>query len=455
MAITIRSVGIAFITIGLSLGLVAQSEERAVPPPAASSFEDNGLPAEEVRPDVRPLTGSLPITLGSFGTERSFLAPSLRFSQMMDSNPNLTSGPSETVALTNLSANALLQRIWRRSQFSLNYTGGGSIYTGHSDLNSTFHAAQLQQSFQFRRWSLTLVDNISYTPEAAFGYPGLAGGSSNLAPGTAPNQTILTNRSSQLSNTALGQVNYNLNSRSSITVSGDFDLLRSPSGNLLPSDEGRIQLGYNRNLNSRDSLGISYGLHVIRHPNLPPTRKLDSHSVQLAYGRRITGRLALQASGGSQINRVDDPSLGSATQTTWTAQSSVIYRFRRAQLQSSYAHSAGGGAGILSEAKTDELSGTLATRLTRMFSASIGAGYARNSGLQLVSSSTGSVFDTEFVRATLERSFGHQAAGFFKYTFQHQSTNVPVCGLGFCGSDLSRHTAGIGLEWHMRPVLLQ
>lgn len=459
MSTTVEMLGIALITLGLSLGVVAQETEpeleRAAPPVAGITAEDSGPPAEEAVPDTRPVTGALPLTLGTFGTERSFLAPSFRFSQTVDSNPGIASGQSETVATTNLSANVVLQRIWRRSQFSLNYTAGGSVYAGNSDLNSIFQGAQIQQSFQFRRWSLTLADDVTYTPESAFGYSGLSGGgASNFVPGTAPNQTILTNHSHQISNTAVGQVNYNLNNRSSLTISGNFGILRFPGGNFLESDQGGIQVGYNHNLNPRDTLGISYGLNLIRYPNAATPQKLDSHNIQLAYSRRITGRLALQASGGPQINQFEDPILGPLTHATWMAQSALTYRFRNALTQVTYWHGVSAGAGILSLSKTDQIQGTFSTRLTRTLSGSFRAGYAHNANPQQVVGSPNPVFNSEFVGAGLDRPLGHEASVFLNYTFQHQSTNVLACGLGLCGNDLNRHIGGMGFEWHMRPLLI-
>lgn len=459
MSATVERVAIVLVTLGLSLGLAAQEpapeQERATPPPMAINAEDNGPPAEEALPDTRPVTGFLPLTVGSFGPERSFLAPSFGFSQTVDSNPGVVSGQSEAVAASNLSANARLQQVWGRSQFSLNYASGGSIYAGHSDLNSMFQAAHIQQSFQFRRWSLTLADNITDTPESAFGYSGLSSlGLPDLVPGTVPNQTILTNQSQQISNTTVGQVNYNLNSRSSLTIAGNFGLLRFPGSGLLESDQGGIQAGYNYNLNPRDSLGISYGLNLIRYSNAEAQPKLNSHNIQLVYGRRITGRLALRISGGPQINQISDPTLGPATQATWTAQSSLTYRFHRAQMEAWYGHSVNNGAGILGIAKTDQVQGSLTTRLTRTLSGSFRAGYAHNTNPQQVVGSPDSVFNTEFVSARLERPLGREATGFLNYTFQHQSTNVLACGLGLCGTDLNRHIGGAGFEWHMRPLLI-
>jgi len=459
MPTSVETFSILLVTLGLSLGLVAQDSppefRRDAPPVAAITAEDNSPPADEAVPDTRPVTGVLPLTVGSFGTERSFLAPSFRFSQTLDTNPAVAAGQSDMVAVTNLAGSAQLQRVWRGRQFSLDYTVGGSIYAGHSDLNSMFQGGQIQQSFQFRRWSLTLVDDVSCTPESAFGYSGLSGGF-NLTPGTAPNQSILTNHSQQISNTAVGQMNYSLNSRSSFTVAGNFGVLRYQGGDLLDSNQGGFQAGYNYNLNPRDSLGIIYGLNLIRYPGASTSQKLDSHNVQLAYGRKITGRLALRVSGGPQINQTSVPALASAsvTQMGWTARSSLTYRFRKSEMELSSGHDVSAGAGVLGLAKSDQIQSALTSHLTRTISGSFRAGYAHNSSLQQVAGSPNPVFNTEFVSAGLGRPLGHEATMFFNYAFQHQSTNVLSCSLGLCGNDLNRHIVGMGFEWHMRPLLI-
>ena len=456
MLTTPKMLQIALIAIGLSLSLVAQeTAERIAPPPAGITAQDNDPPVDEARPDTRPVTGLLPLTVGNFGTERSFLAPSFGLSQAVDTNPLVVSGQSETIPVTGLSGNVVLEQVWRGSQFLLNYTAGGSIYGGNSELNRTFQAMKIQQAFQFRHWSLTLADDVTVTPESTFGYSALSSFSgSTFTPGTAPNQSVLINQSRQISNVAVGQVNYELNSRSSFTLAGNFGILRFPDGNFLESNQGGIQIGYNHNLNSRDSLGISYGLNLVRSPNAATAQKLDSHIVQLAYGRRITGHLAFGVSGGPEINEFEDPILGHMTKTAWTAQSSMTYRLRGAQMQVSYSHGATAGAGVIGVATTDQIQGGLTTRLTRTLSASIRPGYAHNTSAQPATNTPNPSFNTEFVGATLGRPLGHQGTLSLNYTFQHQSTNVLACSLGLCGADLSRHVLGVAFDWHMRPLLI-
>lgn len=457
MSTTPKMLKIALIAIGLSLGLVAQetesTAERSVPPPAVITAQDNDPPVEEALPDTRPITGFLPLTVGSFGTERSFLAPTFRFSQSLDTNPLVAAGTSENVAVTNLGGNVLLQRVWRESQLSVDYSIGGSLYAGHSELDRSFQAAQIKQVFQFRRWSLTLMDDVTYTPESTFGYAGLTQASS-FTPGTAPNQTILNNQSQQINNVAGAQFNYELNRRSSITLAGDYGLLRFPGSSLLESDQAGFQAGYNHNLNSRDSVGIGYGFTSIWYPDSLLNPRVDSHNVGLAYGRKVTGRLALRVSAGPQIYQYDDPVLGAISRASWTAQGSLLYRLHRAQVKLGYGHTLNGGAGVLALVRTDEVDGGVESQLTRTVAAHLRAGYAHNSNLQAQAGPASLAFNTEFVAAGLRRPLGRTASAVFDYSFQHQSANLLSCGLGLCGSDLYRHVASIGFEWRMRPILI-
>jgi len=323
-------------------------------------------------------------------------------------------------------------------------------------LNRTFQAAQIKQSFEFRRWSLNLVDDLTYTAQSVFGYSGLSSlGASNFTPGTTPNQTILSSPSRQISNTAGCQVNYELNSRSSITFAGDLGLLRFPDGTLLESDQGGFQVGYNHNLNPRDALGISYGFTSIWYPDPSIAPRADSHKIQMVYGRKITGRLALRLSGGPQIYHFNDPILGAVSHPTWMAQGSLAYRFRRAQVELGYRHSLNGGAGVLALVRTDQVEGGFTSQLTRTVSAYVRAGYAHNMNLQELATVANLAFDTQFVEAGLKRPLGHNANVVLNYSFQHQSANLSTCELGLCGGDLQRHVAELGFEWHLRPILIR
>ena len=328
-------------------------------------MQDMELPADVMLPDSRPITGMLLPTLGSFSVERSYVAPSLRLEQTMDSNPGMLPG-SDVMAVTKLAGGIELHRVSRTGQSLLQYSGGGFIYATDSNLNSTFQQARLQQLLQFHRWSLTFVDDVSYTPESEFGFGGLAG---SIVPSQSPSQSILTAQSQRLSNVFVAQANYVINRRSSITVAGNFGLLRFSGGaipgltqlgsNLQDWNQGGGLIGYNYKLSEHNLMGVSYDFNTTRYRaesvagGFGLGTNFDSHTWQFVYGRKITGHLALQLSGGPQIV-VTHGSIAAATAVGlpstaagWAAQELLQYRLRRLDLKASYAHMVTAGAGVL------------------------------------------------------------------------------------------------------------
>src|SRR5262249_13285836 len=199
-------------------------------------------------PDARPLSGVEQFTLGQMGKRRSYLLPSFEFFESADTNSSITSTNSGTTtsqsnvdAVTTLLGRMSLQRIWSRYQLTADFTGGGYLYDTRSDLNSLIDQFSLSQRINWRRWSLLLGDRVSYLPEASFGfsgpyYSGLPGTTPvNFNPLFEPNQSILTARSSRLSNSVVGEVDFNINPRSSVTASGAYEILRFPGASFIDS----------------------------------------------------------------------------------------------------------------------------------------------------------------------------------------------------------------------------
>jgi len=449
---SLRSVAIVLV---LGASVFAQEEpsdtERTAPPVAGATVQDVATPADAAIPDTRPAAGMLPLTLGSFATERSYLLPSLHIIQAMDSNP-LMSTQSDLSGITALSGGLELHRVSRGGQLQVNYVGGGLLYSADSTLNSTFQQAGVQQSFEFRRWSLILADDMSYTPESSFGFGQLTGGGNGFAPAQSPNQSILTGQSKRLSNALVGQANYLITARSSITVAGTFGLLRFPGGNLQESNQGGALVGYNHAISPRDTVGVNYSLNMTRFQSGSLGTNFDTHAWQLVYGRRITGKLALQASAGPEIGVAHGVAAGGIT-TGWATQEALQYRLRKVELNTSYSHTITAGAGVLPGAHTDQAQADFNRRLSRTVDGTLSVGYAHNSNLQAISGSATSAFSTEFVGAGLQRPLNHETMLVLRYMFQHQSGNALTCGLGVCG-DVSRHVIGMELDWHTRPLLI-
>lgn len=430
-----------------------ESSERSAPQVGMIASQDFEAPLENGEADTRPITGALPLTLGSFSTERSYVQPTFRIFEGADSNALMTA-QSNVVNVTTVSGNVDLHRASRKNQLIVHYSGGGTLYPSESNLNSIFQQAGIEQLFQFRRWSLSFADDVSYTSESPFGLvQGIGPSPTTVSSSVLPNQTIFTGQMTQLSNVLVEQANYLINSRSSITVAGNFGLLRYPGEVLQESNQGGGLFGYNYSFNTRNSVGLSYGLNMFRYQGGTAGTNFDTHTFRVVYGRKVTGRLALQLSGGPQVTVPRGLPLVSPA-TSWAVENALRYRFRQSDLSASYSHTATAGGGILPGAETDQIQATFGTRLTRTLSGSFATGYAHNSSLLVASGTANSIFDTEFLQAALARPLGHETNVSFRYTYQHQSTNVLACSLGVCGNDMSRHLIGMGFEWHMRPLLI-
>lgn len=438
---------------------VAQEESGSAPPVAGTSVDDTGVASrEEDIPDTRPLTGAEPFTLGAASTSRSFLTTSFNVSETADTNSSSLGNDTNVNAVTNLSGTVHLQRVWTRSQLGLDYTGGTTLNNTDSDFNAMYHQLGIGHTLKFRRWILSLRDDLLYSPESSFGYYGTGLFGPGVNPNFVPNQSIVTPHSSRINNTALVQADVMVGRGSSLTVAGSVALLRfvgdPPVGvtNVgIDSRQERFQFGYNRPLGRRNVLGISYGLDFLHFEG--SSRRIDTHNVHLSFGRRITGRMAIQLSGGPQIARSNVA--GTDSNVNWSAQAAMTYRFARTSLNVSYWHSINAGAGVFAGARTHSVEATLGQRLTRTLTANLHGGYARNSSLTgLINVPVESTFDTEYLGVGFSKPLGRQASIFFNYNLQHQSGNDSVCAGTVCSATVLRHVFGIGFSWHMRPILL-
>jgi hypothetical protein len=452
---------IAAVSLAVCLGAVAQ-DERTPPPVAGTVSQDSDVPSPDsgqVTPDTRPLTGIQPFTLGSSGTARNFLLPSVHFMQSIDTNVANSSTGSGIGGVSSLSWNLDLQRIRQRSETTVQYAGGRTFYLNQPGLNADGQQLGITELYQFRRVTLTLKDDVSYLPDVGFAYTYLPTPiDTGLITGLTPAQSILTTFSSRVSNTVAGQLDFALGARTSITTSGSFGILRFPNATAVDSNQGTFQLGLNRSLDATDTVGLSYGVSTLSFHAPTGDQSMLAHNLQVAYGRRITGRMALQLSGGPQIRDFRNAIYGASSTISWTVTGSMSYQMRRAMLGLSYGHVLSGGSGVLIGADSDIFQASIGLPITRTWSSSINWSYSHNASLlQFATGGFEGRFNSEVLSARVSRPLNHQLSAGFSYTLLHQSTGTTgtgVCSGSVCGSSFLRHAFGIGIDWQMRPILI-
>lgn len=234
-------------------------------------------------------------------------------------------------------------------------------------------------------------------------------------------------------------------------VSASYGILRFQQVGFVNNSHVAARTGYSYNLTRKDSIGLFYGFTAFRFEGR--AQRIYDHSVHLSYGRRVTGRLALQLSAGPDLYQFRNQVAGSARQISWTVDSALIYRFRNTYFQTDYSSRLTGGAGVLSGSRTDQVRLTTGQRLSRNLHGSVDLGYARNAVLPQTASATGRVFSTWYAGLQMTRLVGRHTSVYLNYNFQRQSSDIALCALTICGGPVTlRHHFGIGFEWHRRTM---
>jgi hypothetical protein len=464
--------GALLFAFGAASAGAQEPAEDARPKPAARGFpplgEDDGNQPDRdaLQPDTRPLTGVQNATLGRIVSEHSYWIPGIQYGNTIQNNGAGSQGQSSWSITNYLSGNASLLEDWKSAQLSLNYSGGGTFSTNSAQGNGYFHQFGLVQAFEWSRWQLQFLDQFSYLPESQFGFgggsslgiPGIGGSLGPPLPGVGgsftPNDTIFTARGPRYNNSFTTQVAYQLSPRSSINVAGSYGILRYIDPGNIESNDVIANAGYNYQLTKKDSIGLSYLFSRFSYIGNP--QAIDDQVISLAYGRKITGRMALQGYGGPEITTFAIPLGNETRRISGSGGATLTYQFSKSGLDLSYSHAVSGGSGVFAGASTDQIQTGLGRNFGRALQAHVNFGFARNKGIGgAQTQAAGQSFNSWFVGGGLNRSLGPDASFSLGYTARIQSTGVSPCPAGGCSSSSTQHQIGMTLQWHTRPLLLR
>jgi hypothetical protein len=443
---------------------------RSYPPPlegrADQDPESDQPAAGNLNPDIRPLTGVQTPTLGSPELRHSYWVPGFQYGNFVRSSILSQPTTSSWNSTSFVAGTVSLLEAWNRSQLSVNYTGGGNFSTDKSQGNDSFHQLGLIQAFDWRRWQVSFIDQFSYLPQTQFGFaadsilanPGIGGqlGPSlpALQPNYQPNQTIFTSIGPRYSNSITTEIAYSISPGESVTVSGSYGILRFVEGGSIDTNDTILSTGYNHALSRKDTIGLLYRFSGYRYLGNP--QAINDHVAQLAYGRKITGRIALQLFVGPDVTTFRVP-LGSAHhRISGSGGASLTYAFRRSNLSFSYNHGVAGGSGQFTGSTSDEVQNTINHQLSRVWQGNVNFGLARTTSLGLSSASQVSqTFNSWFTGGGLSRPVGRSANFTFGYTAYIQNSRLPVCRAGTCNTNYLQQQISLSFQWHTRPLVLR
>jgi hypothetical protein len=459
----------------LSVSLISAQEDNSRPRPAAREYPPliEGLGGQDsngdqgstsnLNSDTRPLTGVQNPTLGTPGIRHSYWLPGFQYADTLRSsalNQASSSGWNTTSVIT---GNFSLLESWSRAQLAVNYSGGASFSSDSAQGTSQFQQLGLVETFDWGRWQLHLLDQFSYLPETPFGFgagtalsiPGISGPLAPPLPGLGssyvPNQSVFTTFGPRYSNSFATQAAYTVSPRGSITAAGTYGILRFIEAGNIESNNASFSAGYDYVLTKADTLGVQYRFSGYRYIGNP--QAIDDHVLQLMYGRKITGRIALQLFGGPDVTTFRVPVNSSTNRVSGSGGASLAYALNRGSMALTYDRGTSGGSGVFAGANTNQLQFSLGRQLSREWAASLNLGYSRNGSV--VSAPSSQAYHSWYVGGGLSRPFGRNANFTIGYTAQIQTSNQAVCAAGTCGTNFTVHQITLGLQWHARPFVLR
>jgi hypothetical protein len=427
---------------------------------------DAGENSNQAAPQYQSLSGVQNLSLGEQAT-RSYWQPRFDVSGSADSNPQETGHGQNWGTWTSGSGGVEIHRVAGSSNMVLSYTAGGMYSDQDSGVgNGVVQGLSFNDKFTFRRSILTILDQSNYLPESSFGFGGLGlePVSGVTAPGSAfnPGQAVLTGRGKILNNSNTIELDQLLTRRSSLTFSGGYSLLHYFDSDLLNYGTVNARAGYNYQVTQRDSLAVSYTFGDYRYSNLDES--FSEHTLQLSFGRVVSGKLAFQIAAGPQVvvsqfattlmgTSVSGTNSATRTQLLWSLNTALQYQQHRNGLALSYSHGVGGGSGVLIGAEMDTISGSVTRQMSRTFSSGLTGGYSRTQGLPGSGAQANEDYDYWFAGVNLTEPLSASVALTLSYQAQYQTSNAVACVGPTCGTNILRHVISVGLGWHERPLL--
>lgn len=427
------------------LATAALGQTGQTPAPAATGTVQDASSTPTYEPTDTPLSGVQYQDIGISSSSRNTLIPFFTVSSGWTSNPPRLSQASnyDGSGVTSLSGSIQLLRDSKNNFTSLDYTGGGQIYTADSGLNGQFHKFDFTQRFIAGRWTFQVADGLTYQNDAfitapALLFPGLPGfGGFGYKPGVVPDESIIGQNIARINNGASGQVTYGFTRKTTFTSNFSYGILNYIDAGFLNSRQWNAGGGLDHKF-GRNTVGVSYGLTRFSYDNY--FEEFDSHNIQVNFSRVLTGRWSFQAGGGPSVVVTNFGPI-KTTKIFGGATVGFTYHRNNSNIGIHYTRAVTNGAGVIPGAISDTIDVNLNRKLSRAVSANISGGYARNSGLYVNSG-----FNTFYLGAGLSRDLTRYTVASLGYTLQRQT------GTAYPG--LTNQGVTVSLRWGFRPIVI-
>jgi hypothetical protein len=323
-----------------------------------------------------------------------------------------------------------------RAPFSVEYAGGYAwTLTGPSFGSGLFQRMNLAQGGVWRKWAVTVSDDVSYSPQSPFtGFSGITGigepiGTPNPTPPSS--QSILTLNTHVVENLAMGTVENKLTAATTLSGSGAYNLLRYPNNDGLDTNTYSANGQLTHRLNGRDSIIGTYQYSLYTYPNYSYT--FETHAGLFGFRYLLSRKLsAVFAAGPLWINgstlQVGSTLLVIPSKLTYTANGKVAYTSKPTSVDVGYSHGTNGGAGYLFGATWDSVEGNFSRIVGPNLMIGLTGGYnhtaalINNTTVLINTGATNNVVGGSQATWQINRN----VIAFVNYTGAYQTTTSPL-----------------------------
>jgi hypothetical protein len=401
------------------------------------------------------------------------LLPALACTERASTSPSGLNRNSGLFSETSCAGKLTVQRVDKRNQLNLDFTGGGYFYnrrfnTGTTQDTKRYGTAEDLSVFEQvngRRWNWMVGDQGTYLPEGAMGYAGFAGlssfaggmggGSMASAPALngafSPNQSIYGGLASRFSDLALSEFHYLVGPRTTLTATAMFGTQQFLTPGYIDDRYWIVMTGYNRTFGRSNEFAVTYDE---MHFNFGASQQgMLTRGASILYGRQVSPKLSVEVSVAPMAREISVPQAGSMTNLFVGTADSLQYRALRWDGMLRFDRTLSGGSGYLAGAERTMVMASLGRQLSRRVHGSLNVAYANNRSVAQTSAATARPsYDYMHAGVNLTHELGRHMSMYVDYSVQRQIANTPLCEGSTCSTVYFRQVGGVGINWHAQPI---
>jgi len=429
----------------------SQDNSTSVPAPAASGSQistptnrptnaNNGENSESPMLTPPPVSGqSYPVAPAS--QERSnFLRGGVTFSSAYSDNVLGSTGPKSTpVSDVSYSVwpSLALDTTTTRLHWTFNYAPGFTFYQRNSARNEQDQNASI--NFQYRlsqHVTFSAADGFQKSSNI-FNQPDLASAGAVSGGTQAANFSVLAPIADQLHNSGTVGITYQFAADAMIGAGGSFTNLHYPNQAQVPGlFDSESQSGsafYAYRISAVHYIGVTYQYQRLLSFPTQGQNETQTDATFLFYVFSPSKRFSISMFGGPQYSDIGPQFTIGATvpqpgSRAWkpAGGASINWQGQFTSLAAGYSRSIASGGGLIGAVEMNAVNASIHQQVARAFTASLSAGYVKNTVLDGLSQAASGSSDGHSISGTaaVQRLFGEHLNVQLGYMRIHQSYNV-------------------------------